>query len=102
MTFSIDDEYQNNIAAAKAGCEDSINNIMTIAEPIIRSVVVARCARKEDSWCDTEDLINEVLRRITIELPTCKAKGWSHFQRYCKVLAHFGFYQYQELRRATI
>lgn len=69
------------LAAAKAGCSESINLVLTKCRGNIHSLVFGYLGRWKRS-IDVEDVTQFVLYEVYKSLSACKANTWADFRRY--------------------
>ena len=89
VDFSLDAIATDNevlLAAAKAGCADSINAVLSRCRGNIQSLVFGYLGRWKRS-IDAEDVTQFVLYEVYKSLSACKANTWADFRRYLMTVA---------------
>ena len=89
VDFTVDVKTTDNdelLAAAKAGCADSINAVLSRCRGNIQSLVFGYLGRWKRS-IDAEDVTQVVVYEVYKSLSACKANTWADFRRYLMTVA---------------
>lgn len=89
------------LQAAKAGCVDSINDVLSASTSVLKASVVGRYAREKDSWFSAEDIVQDLLVEVYQSLSQVKATEWKQFCAWLRIVALRGVYKRVEFLHAT-
>lgn len=81
------------LQAAKAGCVNSINDVLSASTSILKASVTGRYKGEQDSWFGAEDIVQDLLLEVYQSLSDLRATTWKQYCAWLRIVAARGVYK---------